>query len=101
MNAKQAKIVQKGGRWLRVATLTLTMVGPVVNMLLERLRQRSLSLREQAEEMQAQALSRQGAARERLDDFTAATRKGALEQAKQLQKQAGQLRSQARQLRKA
>src|SRR5438132_7405448 len=77
MNRERTNFVQKGGRWLRVATLTLTTVGPVVNMLLERLRQRSLVLREQAEEMQAHARSSQDAALDRLDDFTTATRKSA------------------------
>jgi uncharacterized phage infection (PIP) family protein YhgE len=85
---------QAGSRWLRVGLLALTLLGPVVKTIAERLRQRSQAL-------QDSTLTAQMAARQRLDELTQASRQVALEQAQQLQEQARQLQAQALQLRAA
>src|SRR6266567_3552123 len=85
---------QEGSRWLRVALLTLTVLGPIINTIVERMRQRS-------QELQDTALTTQTAARHRLDKMTQASRQLAAEQAQKLQEQARQLQAQALQLRVA
>lgn len=85
---------QEGSRWLRVALLTLTVLGPIINTIVERMRQRS-------QELQDTALTTQTAARHRLDKMTSASRQLAAEQAQKLQEQARQLQAQALQLRAA
>ncbi len=69
---------QEGSRWLRVALLTLTVLGPIINTIVERMRQRS-------QELQDTALTTQTAARHRLDKMTQASRQLAAEQAQKLQ----------------
>jgi len=85
---------QEGNRWLRVGLLALTLLGPIVKTIADRMRQRSQAL-------QDTTLSAQTAARQRLDELTQASRQVALEQAQQLQAQARQLQAQALQLREA
>jgi len=85
---------REGSRWLRVALLALTVLGPIANTIVERLRQRS-------QELQNTAVTTQTAARQRLDELTQASRQLAAEQSRQLQEQARQLQAQAVQLRVA
>ena len=85
---------REGGRWLRVVLLALTVLGPLFNTIVERLRQRS-------QELQNTALTTQTAARQRLDELAQASRQLAAEQSRQLQEQARQLQAQAAQLRAA
>jgi hypothetical protein len=103
--AQTKSALQQGGRWLRIGILTLTTVGPIVNSLVGRMRQRSQGLRvgnmEQMEAGQEAARNIQTEALRRLDDFPATSRRVAAEQAHLLQKQAQQLQEQARVLRKA
>src|SRR5260370_36156019 len=79
---------REGSRWLRIALLALTVLGPFVNPIVERLRQRS-------QELQNTAVTPQTAARQRLDELTQASRQLAAEQSRQLQEQARQLQAQA------
>src|SRR5258708_34756103 len=85
---------REGMRWLRMALLALTVLGPFVNTIVERLRQRS-------QELQNTAVTTQTAARQRLDELTQASRQLAAEQSRQLQEQARQLQAQAVQFRVA
>lgn len=94
MNKVNQKEEQEGSRWLRVGLLTLTLLGPIIKTIAERMRQRSQAL-------QDTTLTAQVAARQRLDELTQASRQVALEQAQQLQEQAHQLQAQALQLRTA
>jgi DNA anti-recombination protein RmuC len=86
--------VQERNRWLRVGLLIFTLVGPIVNTIVERMRQRSQSLQNTAQTSQA-------AARQRIEELTQASRQLAVERAQILQEQANQLQAQAQQLRKA
>jgi uncharacterized phage infection (PIP) family protein YhgE len=94
MNKVNQNEEQEGSRWLRVGLLTLTLLGPIIKTIAERMRQRSQAL-------QDTTLTAQMAARQRLDELTQASRQVALEQAQQLQEQARQLQAQALQLRAA
>lgn len=40
MDSSQKKVVQESGRWLRVGTLALTTLSPLINLLAERIRER-------------------------------------------------------------
>ncbi len=101
MNRAIQNSVQKGRRWFRVAALTLTIAGPVVNTFLQWLRRRAQSLSERSDDLQDSANAAQAAALNRFNEFALASRQRAAEQARQLQEQAKQLRSQTRHLRKA
>ncbi len=96
MDKTNREIVRRSGRWVRVGVLTLTTVGPIVNTLIEGVRQRSPAAREQ-EQLEAE----QPSAFDRLEELTLVGRQRAAEQARQLQIQAQQLQVQARQLREA
>ncbi len=48
MNADNKKILQETSRWLRVGFLTISVLGPAINTLSSRLRERSLMLRKEA-----------------------------------------------------
>ncbi len=98
MNAQNQKTVQEGNSWLRVGLLILTLLTPIINTLVERIRQRSQSLREQAKGLQVSAQSTQATVKHRLDEFAEASRQRTLEQAHQLQEQAHQLQEQANHL---
>jgi hypothetical protein len=104
---QQQSSLQQSSRWLRIGILTLTTLGPIVTNLVERMRQRqqqrgsNMVEVEGIEVRQEAARNVQAEALRRLDDFTATSRRMAMEQAQQLQKQARQLREQARVLRKA
>ena len=41
-------VLQKGSQWLRIGVLTITTLGPVVNVLLDRMRQNSEQVNKQA-----------------------------------------------------
>ena len=92
-------ILQKGSQWLRVGVLTVTTLGPVVNALLDRMRQNSEQVNTQA--VQEKMKSTQAATLQRLEEITVVSRKQAAEQAEVLRTQAQQLQQQAQQLRKA
>jgi len=94
MNKVNPNEEQDGSRWLRAGLLILTLLGPMVKTIVERMRQRSQAL-------QDTTLTAQMAARQRLDELTQTSRQVALEQAQQLQEQARQLQAQALQLRAA
>lgn len=51
MNTNNKNMLQETGRWLRVAVLTLTTLGPVINALVERLRKQAQALREATEQL--------------------------------------------------
>jgi hypothetical protein len=93
----QARESQKG-RWLRVAFLAYTLVGPSVNALLERLRQRSQS---KGEPVQVKQDDAQPDVRQRLDELTLESSRWVNEQVQQLRTRARELSKQSRQLRKA
>ena len=80
--------------WLRVGLLTITLIGPIVNTIVQRMRLSSQSLQDTTQTQQA-------IARQRFDELTQASRQLAAEQAQVLQEQANQLQAQAQQLRKA
>jgi hypothetical protein len=103
MTREKKNVVKEGSRWVRVGVLALTTAGPIVNTIMERLRQRSQSLRAQTEDVPENGHSQaaQATALDRLDELTLLGRRRVAEQAQQLQKQAQQWRSQAHQLRKA
>lgn len=88
-------------RWLRVALLTYTMAGPVVNALLERMRKRSQETRESAQAHQENAQARQAELRERLNELSQESRRRVAEQVQHLRKQTRQLQKQSQQLAKA
>ena len=95
--------ITKGSRnrWLRWALLTYTLTGPAINAALERIRQRSQSLRGSAQTLQESAHSTQTDVVNRLEDLTAESRQRVAQQVKRLRAQARQLEAQSRQLRKA
>ncbi len=103
--ASTKSALRQGGRWLRIAILTLTTAGPIVNSLVRRMRQRTQRLRDvsvvQMGANQEAARNVQTEAMRRVGDFTSTGRRAATEQVKQLQLQARLLREQARVLRKA
>ncbi len=103
MTREKKNVLKEGNRWMRVGVLALTTAGPIVNTIMERLRQRSQSHRVQAEDMLENGHSQatQATVLDRLDELTLLGRQRVAEQAQQLQKQAQQWRSQAHQLRKA
>ena len=78
MNHDNTKAETSGGRWLRVSLLTLTMVAPIVNSLMDYFRKRS--------ELDSASSADQVSARQRLNELTYVTRQRAGEQAQQLQK---------------
>ena len=90
--------VQERNRWLRVGLLIFTLIGPIVNTIVERMRQRSQSLQNTAPK---KLKISQAAARQRIEELTQASRQLAVERAQILQEQANQLQAQAQQLRKA
>lgn len=96
MDKTNRDMVRKSGSWARVGVLTLTTLGPIVNTLIERMRQRSQAAREQ-EQLKVE----QPTAFDRLEELTLVGRQRAAEQARQLQIQMQQLQVQARQLREA
>lgn len=106
---QQEQSIRKSARWARIAILTLTTVAPVVRAVAGRLQQRSQTARhtalERGDELlaagQETAQITQAEFQRRLDEFTAASRKIAGEQAHQLQKQARQLKEQTKMLRRA
>ena len=106
---QQEPNIQKSARWARIAILTLTTIAPVARTIAGRLQQRSQSARQAAlqrggeliEAGQEAAQTTQAEFQRRLDEFTAASRKIAGEQAHQLQKQARQLKEQTKMLRRA
>ncbi len=51
MDTNSKNKLQETGRWLRVTVLTLTTLGPLINTLAERLRERAQVLREAAEQL--------------------------------------------------
>ncbi len=55
MSTNNKKVTQEAGRWLRVGMLTLTTLGPIVNVVAARLRERAAAQRAQAIQ-QAQSL---------------------------------------------
>lgn len=77
MNHDNTNTETNGGRWLRVSLLTLTMVAPVVNSIMDYFRKRS--------ELDSVSSANQVSARQRLDELTYATRQRAGTQAQQLQ----------------
>jgi flagellar basal body-associated protein FliL len=90
--------VQERNRWLRVGLLIFTLIGPIVNTIVERMRQRSQSLQNTAPK---KLKISQAAARQRIEELTQASRQLAVERAQILQEQANQLQAQAQHLRKA
>jgi len=90
--------VQERNRWLRVGLLIFTLIGPIVNTIVERMRQRSQSLQNTAPK---KLKISQAAARQRIEELTQTSRQLAVERAQILQEQANQLQAQAQQLRKA
>jgi hypothetical protein len=58
---------RKGSRWLRLGVLTFTLAGPLVNAVVERVRERSQILRGQAKVPQEETLP--PTARQRLDQL--------------------------------
>ena len=109
MSTKQTNAVQNGARWVRVGVMAFTTVAPVVNMLLERMRQAQLRQQEQQLESEQEAEIEQIEAAEdeqenaprSLVELTAMSRQIAAAQAQQLRKQAHQWQVQAKHLRKA
>ena len=114
MTTKRENVVQQGSRWLRVGTLTLTTIGPIVNMFMERMRQQAEAKRlEDIQKQRAQLLAEaeaedveteegeQDSFAHRLEGLSQLSRQLVTEQARQLQKQARHWQSQARHLRKA
>ena len=93
-NTDTEKNALEGRRGLRVGLLTLTLVGPIVNTIVERMRQRSQSLQNTAQTTRT-------AARQRFNELAQTSRQFATERAQLLQEQANQLQEQAQQLRKA
>ncbi|HLI09110.1 MAG TPA: hypothetical protein VKV40_21280 [Ktedonobacteraceae bacterium] len=100
---KNEDMLRKTGQWLRVTVLTLTTLGPIVNTLLERVRQRAEQGKQQAAvaQVKGKVQEAQQAALQRLEALTLVSRQQAAEQAQQLSTQAQQLKQQAEQLRKA
>lgn len=100
---KNQDILRKGGRWLRVGILTLTTLGPIVNTLLDRVRQRADKGNQQVmvAQVKGKVQEAQQSALRHLEELTETSRQQAAEQAQQLSVQAQQLQRQAAHLRKA
>jgi len=77
MNHDNTNTETSGGRWLRVSLLTLTMVAPIVNSIMDYFRKRA--------ELDGASTANQVSSRQRLDELTYATRQRAGAQAQQLQ----------------
>jgi len=77
MNHDNTNTETSGGRWLRVSLLTLTMVAPIVNSIMDYFRKRA--------ELDGASTADQVPSRQRLDELTYATRQRAGAQAQQLQ----------------
>ena len=77
MNHDNTNTETSGGRWLRVSLLTLTMVAPIVNSIMDYFRKRA--------ELDDASTADQVSSRQRLDELTYATRQRAGAQAQQLQ----------------
>jgi hypothetical protein len=77
MNHDNTNTETSGGRWLRVSLLTLTMVAPIVNSIMDYFRKRA--------ELDGASTADQVSSRQRLDELTYATRQRAGAQAQQLQ----------------
>ena len=101
MSTKQTSAAQNGARWLRVGVMAFTTVAPVVNMLIERMRQAELRQQEQQLESEQEVEAEQDNAPRNLVELTSLSRQLAVAQAQQLRKQARQWQAQATQLRKA
>ena len=95
MNSENTNNERKGSRWLRLGVLTFTLAGPLVNTVVERVRERSQVARDEQTEV-PQEETESSTVRERLDQLLLESRLLLFEQAKQLQ----QLQSQAKRLRK-
>ena len=77
MNQDNTNTETSGRRWLRVSLLTLTMVAPIVNSIMDYFRKRA--------ELNGASTADQVSSRQRLDELTYATRQRAGAQAQQLQ----------------
>jgi hypothetical protein len=77
MNHDNTNTETSRGRWLRVSLLTLTMVAPIVNSIMDYFRKRA--------ELDGASTEDQVSSRQRLDELTYATRQRAAAQAQQLQ----------------
>jgi len=77
MNHDNTNTETSGGRWLRVSLLTLTMVAPIVNSIMDYFRKRA--------ELDGASTADQVPSRQRLDELTYAARQRAGAQAQQLQ----------------
>ncbi len=77
MNHDNTNTETSRGRWLRVSLLTLTMVAPIVNSIMDYFRKRA--------ELDGASTADQVSSRQRLDELTYATRQRAGAQAQQLQ----------------
>src|SRR5437016_14138459 len=66
MNHDNTNTETSGGRWLRVSLLTLTMVAPIVNSIMDYFRKRA--------ELDDASTADQVSSRQRLDELTYATR---------------------------
>ena len=77
MNHDNTNTETSGGRWLRVSLLTLTMVAPIVNSIMDYFRKRA--------ELDDASTADQVSSRQRLDELTYAARQRAGAQAQQLQ----------------
>jgi heme exporter protein D len=67
MNVDAQSTVQEKSLWWRVGLLTITLLGPIVNTVVERMRQRSQSLQNSAQTAQTTA-------RQRLDELAQTSR---------------------------
>src|SRR5579884_2943613 len=98
MNSENTNNERKGSRWLRLGVLTFTLAGPLINTIVERVRDRSqIEDDEQVEVEVLQEEEQSPTVRERLDQLALESRLLLAEQAKQLQ----QLQVQAKRLRKS
>ncbi len=100
---------QRNARWMRVAVLTLTTIGPVVKTIGEWLQRRAQPPRDEVvtrgkkliAATQETGQNTQAELQRRFEDISATTRQIAADQARELQQQARQLQSQAQSLRRA
>jgi ElaB/YqjD/DUF883 family membrane-anchored ribosome-binding protein len=89
---------QQGRRWLRLALLGFTLVGPTLGATLERLRKRAETATATIAET---AQNRQADVRERLGELAQESRERVTQQVQYLRAQAREFQDQSRQLRKA
>lgn len=106
---EQNTIWQRNARWMRIAVLTMTTLGPVIKAASEMMQRRAQSQRDEAVKRgkkfiaatQEAGEDTQAELQRRFEDFSATSRQIAADQARHLQEQARQLRSQAQSLRRA